>query len=216
MVLSQTYYAYLIHLGAVLYLICFLFRNQIHLRIFAMLGDVVYTAYYFGVTGHPLWEAMIWSTLNMTVNAVMIGVLLNDKRETKLGDNELKLYRNLTSLSPGEFRKLVGLGKWSVASQTETLTHEGQILDKLFYVLEGGLDIIKSGRAIQVNPGLFIGEIGYLLRKPATATVSVKPGTIYIAWPHVELSKAFEKHESLKHALGALLSSDLAEKVART
>jgi hypothetical protein len=216
MVLSQSYYAYLIHLGAILYLVCFLFRNQIHLRIFAMLGDAVYTAYFFGVTGHPLWEAMMWSLMNMAVNAVMIGVLLNDKRETKLGDNELKLYRNLTSLSPGEFRKLVGLGKWNVAAQTETLTQEGQVLDKLYYVLDGALDITKSGRVINVQPGLFIGEIAYLLQKPATATVTVKPGTIYIAWPHAVLTKAFERQDGMRHALSALLSSDLAEKVART
>ncbi len=216
MPVSPEFYSYLIHLGAMLYLVCFLFRNQIILRCFAIMGDVVYTTYYFGVAGHPLWDAMIWSTLNMCVNIMMVAVIINDGRETKLGDNELKLYRSLGSLNPGEFRKLIALGKWQTAKETSILTTEGQILDSLYYVLEGEVDILKSGRQIDVKPGLFIGEIAYLLNKPATASVSVRPETIYVTWTHAALAKSFLKQEGLKHALGALLSSDLAEKVART
>jgi hypothetical protein len=216
MTLPQEYYSNLIHLGAILYLVCFLFRNQIHLRLFAIMGDLVYTAYYFGVASHPLWEAMVWSVLNMGVNAVMIAMIINDNRETKLGDNELRLYRNLASLSPGEFRKLMALGKWHTATENIVLTNEGQSLDQLYYVLEGEVDIEKSGRKIEVKPELFIGEIAYLLRKPASATVAIKKGALYVAWSHTALEKAITKQDALKNALNTLLSADLATKVARS
>jgi hypothetical protein len=36
----------LIHIGALCYLVCFLFRDQLWLRIFAVLGDLVYTGFY--------------------------------------------------------------------------------------------------------------------------------------------------------------------------
>lgn len=48
----------MVHLGAVLYLICFLFRDQVILRSFAIAGDFAYTAFYFGATDQPLWQAM--------------------------------------------------------------------------------------------------------------------------------------------------------------
>ena len=181
-----------------------------------MAGDLVYTLFYYGAGESPYWHAMYWSLINFSVNAVMVWLIVRDTRSHSLSDDELKLYRNLGSLTPGEFRRLVALGKWEKATTQTTLTFEGQAPDKLYYVLDGELQIEKSGRQIAVKPGLFIGEIAYLLQKPATATVTVKPGTVYMSWSRQGLAKAFEKHESLKHSLGSLLSADLAEKLARS
>lgn len=215
MPLSQQVFDNLIHVGALLYLICFLFRNQILLRMFAVAGDFAYLLFYYGVAEQPLWNAIYWCSLNLIVNFFMIGLLIHDKRELRLDDNGLKLYRNLSSLTPGEFRKLVSAGQWKLATADTVLTTEGQALNQLYYVLEGDIDIQKAGRKIDVNPGIFIGEIAYLLQKPATATVTAKAGSTYIVWNHASLVKSFEKNEGLKHALGALLSSDLAMKVSR-
>jgi Cyclic nucleotide-binding domain len=216
MVLTQEFYQALIHIGAILYLVCFLFRNQILLRCFAVAGDIAYTAYYYGVSSQPLWDAMFWSSTNILVNCVMLFILYRENRQSILGDNELKLYRSLNALTPGEFRRLTSLGKWKSATEGTILTVEGQKLDRLYYILEGEVDIEKSGRKIEVKPELFIGEIAFLLQKPATATVKLKTGSLYIEWDHSVLQKAFQKQEGLKHALSALLSTDLATKVARS
>ena len=212
---TQEFYQSLIHIGAILYLVCFLFRNQILLRCFAVAGDIAYTTYYYGVSSQPLWEAMFWSSTNILVNGVMLYILYSETKQGRLGDNELKLYRSLNGLTPGEFRRLIALGKWQTATGETVVTTEGQNLTKLFYILEGEVDIEKSGRKIEVKPELFIGEIAYLLQKPATATVKLKTGSLFIEWEHAVLQKAFQKQEGLKHALRALLSTDLAGKVAR-
>ena len=62
----------LVHAGAMFYLICFAFRNQILLRSFAIIGDLFYTAYYFSASDKPLWEAIIWNIPNIALNMVMI------------------------------------------------------------------------------------------------------------------------------------------------
>lgn len=214
--MSQQFSQELIHIGAILYLVCFLFRNQILLRCFAIAGDMAYTAYFYGVNEQPLWNAMFWSSTNIVINSIMIMVLMNEHRHGKLADNDLKLYRSLNSLTPGEFRKLSALGKWKTAAEVTLLTTEGEALDRLYYVLEGEVNMEKSGRRIEVKSELFIGEIAFLLNKPATATVKLKPGALYVEWSHAVLRKAFEKQAGLKHALGALLSTDLAGKVARS
>jgi Cyclic nucleotide-binding domain len=205
----------LIHLGAMLYLICFLFRNQILLRSFAILGDLAYTGYYWGVTDAPLWSAMAYSTMNMLINFSMIMLILNDQRHTTLSDNDMKLYQGFAGMTPGDFRRLSKAGVWRKADETVTLTREGEPVTELHYVLEGDLEITKSGRAIDVPSGLFIGEIAYLRKTPATATVTVKPGTTYISWPHEALHKVTAKHDGLRQSLTNLLSTDLAVKVAR-
>jgi Cyclic nucleotide-binding domain len=216
MLLSQDFFQNLIHVGALFYLVCFLFRNQILLRCFAILGDMAYTAYYFGAADQPLWNAMFWSGTNIMINIFMILLIWNDGRARSLTDNELKLYRSMNALTPGEFRKLTAIGKWRTATEDIALTKEGENLSELYYILEGEVDIEKSGRKIEVKPELFIGEIAYLLKKPATATVTLKKGSLYIAWPHATLTKTFAKQESLKNALSTLLSADLATKVARS
>jgi Cyclic nucleotide-binding domain len=207
---------YLIHIGAVCYLICFLFRDQLWLRVFAVVGDFVYTAFYFTATDVPLWSAIVYSTLNMLINLAMIGFILQDRRMSPLDDHDLSLYQSFTGMTPGDFRRLRRVGSWHKAEADHTLTSEGVSLERLYYVVEGELEIRKGNRIIPVNPGLFIGEVAYLKNIPASATVIAKAGTRYISWTHDELKKIVSRHETLKQSLSNLLSADLALKVAKS
>jgi Cyclic nucleotide-binding domain len=206
----------LIHIGAVCYLVCFLFRDQLWLRIFAVLGDIVYTAFYFTAADVPLWTAIIYSSLNVTINFVMIGLILNDRRMTNLADNDLRLYQKFHGMTPGDFRRLCKIGTWRKAKDDHTLTTEGSALQRLYYVVEGEVEVKKGERVIPVKSGIFIGEVAYLKNTPASATVVAKAGAHYISWSHDELKKIVTRHESLKQSLATLLSADLAVKVANS
>jgi hypothetical protein len=205
----------LVHIGALLYLACFLFRNQIILRLLAIGGDIVYTIYYYIAAEIPLWNAMYWSILTIAINVVMIAVILNEKRAPALGDDELDLFRRFSSMTPRQFRQLAAQGHWMRNSEIETLTLEGGSLDKLYYVLEGELTVVKLGQTIQVAAPVFIGELAYLRQKPATATVRVAPGARYMVWEHTALGRITGKDTDFKAALNALINADMAEKMAR-
>jgi len=62
----------------------------------------------------------------------------------------------------------------------------------------------------------FIGEVAYLHNTPASATVSLRPGTRYMEWPVKRLHKELEAREELKHTVMSLIGLDMALKVART
>lgn len=205
----------IIHLGALFYLVCFTFRNQLYLRIFAILGDLCYSMYYFSAAERPLWDAIGWAALNIAINLLMIALIIRDSRISNLNDDELNLFRNLRGLSPGQFRKLMQIGKWTKATERDRLTTEGETLDRLHYVLDGKVQIDKSGRQIFVDPAVFIGELAFLRQKPATATVHVSPQSLYVTWTHAELNRALNKNDELRNAMAMLLNNDLAEKVAR-
>lgn len=206
---------HLIHVGAVLYLICFLFRDQIALRMFAIAGDFAYLAYYFTAASSPLWEAILWNIPNIGINVVMIGLILRDRRMTTLSDDEMSLFQNLRGISPGQFRRLIKTGHWRRIAEPTTLAEEGQPLQQLHYVLHGEVNVDKGGRKISVEPAVFIGELAYLRKKPATATVVVHPGAVVVSWTHAALAAITGKDEGLNTALALLLNQDLAEKVAR-
>jgi len=45
----------IVHIGAALYLVGFLFRDQILLRAFVIAGDLVYISYFYFAPQVPLW-----------------------------------------------------------------------------------------------------------------------------------------------------------------
>jgi Popeye protein conserved region len=214
MIAMQDVFPHFVHLGAMLYLVCFLFRDQILLRSFAIAGDFAYVIYYFNVADQPLWGAIFWNVPNVIINLAMIALILRDNRTTSFTDDELKLYRCLNTLTPSEFRKVVRLGKWGKTNADMVLALEGQPLGLLHYVLEGDIWIDKGGRKINASPGMFIGEIAFLKQRPASATVKIGAGSVYISWLHTDLVRAQIRHDSLKNAIAAMLNSDMAEKVA--
>ncbi len=158
---------------------------------------------------------MTYSAVYVVINLAMVMLILNDQRHTNLSDNDMKLYQGFSGMTPGDFRRLSRSGTWHKADATVTLTREGEGVNELHYVLDGNIEITKSGRAIDVTPGLFIGEIAYLHKTPASATVTVKPGSTYISWPNDALQKVTAKHDGLRQSLSNLLSTDLAAKAAR-
>jgi Popeye protein conserved region len=206
----------LVHVAALFTLFCYLFRNQIKLRIFASLGDLLLSVYYYVAFPVPLWNPMVWSLLNVVINTGMILLILRDGQEGGMSDEELSLFRNLPSLTPGQFRKLAKAGTWHRAEETVTLTTEGQALDRLHYVLDGAIAILKADRRIAVAPNLFIGELAYMRKRPATATVVVSGNAHYISWSHVDLESLFKRNDDLRTAMTLLLGRDVAEKMAKT
>ena len=206
----------LVHVAAVFTLVCFLFRNQIKLRAFAAIGDLLLSLYYYVAFDQPLWNPMIWSLLNVVINTVMIILILRDGRAFEMSDDEMHLFRNLPSLSPGQFRKLLKIGTWHKDDAETVLTQEGEALKKLYYVLQGPLQLTKAGRQAAIEPRLFIGELAFLRQRPATASVSAGEGAHYISWDHDDLKKLLEKDSDLNNALQQILGRDMAEKMANS
>jgi len=205
----------LVHLAAIATLVCYLFRDQIKLRTFAVIGDSLLSAYYYFDFAEPLWNPLVWSLANVAINLTMIVILLREHRMSLLTDNEMTLFRCLETLTPGQFRKLLKLATWHETEEPVRLTEEGVMVDKLYYVLNGGVTIGKQGRLIECEPKLFIGEIAFLRDKAASATVTTAANALYVSWDQAELRALLKKNEDLKNAISALLSADMADKVAR-
>lgn len=206
----------LVHVAALFTLFCYLFRDQIKLRIFAAIGDLLLSVYYYVAFPDPLWNPMVWSLLNVAINTGMILLILRDGREGGMSDDELQLFRNLDALTPGQFRKLAKVGDWHRANEPVTLTTEGESLTQLHYVLNGTIEVLKANRTIAVEPNLFIGELAYMRKRPATATVIVSGDAHYVSWSHEDLETLFKRNDDLRTAMTLLMGRDVAEKMAKT
>jgi len=206
----------IVHIAALLYLAGFLFRNQILLRGLIIAGDLVYIAYFFFAPATPLWGAIFWSATFVLVNVWMIAQIVMENRHFTLTARERTLFDLLQDLTPGQFRLLLRLARQGEAEAPMVITEEGQPLDKLYFVISGRIDIRKAGRQAVTDAETFIGEIAFLLDRPATATVTLQPGCHYFVWNAAELKQAMDAKPGLGSALTAAMNRNLAMKVAKS
>ena len=204
----------IVHAGALLYLAGFLFRNQLILRALIIAGDFVYILYFYFAPAVPLWGGIFWSVMFTVVNLGMIGLIVADTMHFNLTANEKKLFGLLENLTPGEFRQLLGAGKEVLAAVPAVITREGQVLEKLYFILEGSMAIEKGGQRWPSESQTFIGEIAFLLARPATATVTLEAGAVYFVWEAEALHRLLRGSPALNTALSAIMNKKLAQKVA--
>jgi CRP-like cAMP-binding protein len=205
----------IVHVGAILYLCAFLFRDQLILRGLILVGDLVYILYFYFAPEVPLWGGIFWSAMFTIVNVGMVWLIFFDEVQFSLPANDRKLFDLLMDLTPGQFRKLLKAGRQEVAASPIVITRENEPLHQLYFVTDGKVTIAKGGQRMVSEAKTFIGEIAFLLLRPATATVTLEPGCHYCVWDSKALRAVLNGNPALKTALSAAMNRKLAEKVAQ-
>jgi hypothetical protein len=204
----------LVHIGAFLFLLAYLVRDQILLRGLIILGTVFYIVYYFFMET-PLWSALLWNSSFVVINLIMIGVIYSDRASFVMSEREKKWYQVFNTLSPGEFKKLLKIADWFDGSSEEQITTEGEVPARLYFIIDGEALIARDDKKFFVGPSVFIGELAYLIKKPATATVKLTDKVVGISWKTSSLIKLLASNPQMKIAFDGLLNQDLAAKLAR-
>lgn len=203
-----------VHLALLFTVAGFLFRDELYLRSLLLLGTVFYLLYYYYSQEEPLWDAIFSSAVILAVNLIFIIMILRERHLISMSQEETILYHSLGSFTPGQFRKIMKIAKWQSRISPSVVTQEDQSCDRLFYVLEGEVTIIKQGETFSRNGNMFIGEVGFMLGVQASATVTISTNTNYVEWKTEDLSKLFKKSQNIENAFKALFNFDLAKKVA--
>lgn len=198
-----------------IYILAFLIINQIVLRCMLLVGSAFYIAYYSVVADVPLWSA-IFTNLGISL-ANFIGLLLLLFRNSRFSipREHADIYPLFSLLPPGDFRTLIRLGERSVLKQDATLTRDGAPVETLYFVLNGEVTAHKNAESFSLPNGIFIGEVGYLTGNGASATTRLAKGAEVIGWDVARLRREARRNPRFNLALDALISQDLAAKVAQ-
>lgn len=207
--------AVLVHIAALCQICGFLMRDQIWLRAFVLSGNALYISYYYLHPATPLWDALFWSAAMLLANAVMIVVILRDKRIQGLSDEALTVFGAFGDMIPGDFRRLMREARIHTVATPTVLTRLDEKPVRLFFVIDGKLNIQRRDRALEIMAsGQFIAEIGFLLGTPATATVTLAAGGRYVVWERAKLEALLARKPTIRVAVERALNRDLARKVA--
>lgn len=192
-----------------------LFRSQILLRSLLLVGSGLYLIYYALAAEDPLWQAMAATTTLALANAYGLSMLLLSRSTRIIPADQLPLYEMLSGLEPGDFKALMRFGTARTLVNDETLTVKGEVPDRLFYIIDGAVEIEKdTAIRFRIASRHFIGEVSLVLGTPASATVWAPAGTRVIEWRRGDLAKAMDRQNRLKLAVEALIARDMARKVA--
>lgn len=206
----------LMHAAAVLSFTALAFRDQLKLRTVLLFSIILSLSYHIVEQSEHSWQEAFWNVVTLGINAKVLAQIIIDRTHIGLSKEDEELFSSFNSLTPGEFRSLMKIGAWKTAGHDTKITIEGVIPEYLFYVLGGSITIDKNGRTIIVDPKTFIGEVAFLHETPASATVSLEPGSRYVQWPVSQLRKRIGSKPALTNSVMRLIGLDMALKIARS
>lgn len=184
------------------------------ITIVAMVGDLF--VYYNIRAGSPLWVQFGMSALIIVINAVMLFFLWKEKQAQHFAGDAGWLYEHVFGpLTPGEFRRVLKLGRWSHLQEGEYVLHKGTVVGEVGFVVHGRLDATWGDTLLNsVAPGGLVGEISYLTGKHASADVNAGTDTVLFVLPHGVLDQIKLERPDLHTKLMYVLGREVAQKLA--
>lgn len=206
---------FLVLAAAGMFVLGYLIINQIILRTMLLIGTALYIWYYAVVDNAPLWPA-IWASV-ATGSANLIGMLgLIYRRSAQAIPKKFRdIYPHFDVLPPGDFRKLMKATNRVVRPAGYRLTTAGTTVDTLYYIIDGAVEVEKFNSSFSIPKNTFVGEVAYLTGNPASASTFLASDTLVLEWQVTKLKRCATRDPRFRLALDAMISLDLAGKVAR-
>lgn len=206
--------AIFVQLALLCYVLGFLTRNELLLRVLVLIGTGFYIAYYYFVSDVPLWDAIGASAIIGVANLWVMGLILLERTTLGMSEKMLGLYQFFPTLNPGQYRKIMRTARWIKAEEDTQISKAGLRLNHLFLIASGDMILKRDGVEVRIGEGNFVGEISYLIDGPATADVIAPAGTEFVRWERKQLSAQLEKSPALSNGLSALFNRDIARKLS--
>ncbi len=144
-----------------------------------------------------------WSGLIAGLALILVGRRLWRDRAVRFTPDEQHMMDSLfDGLPRSRARHLVDQGVWISGRAGDTLTREGEPVDHLYYLAEGGARVLCQGVEVgHCGPGDLIGELTVLSGETATATVILTRPSRFWCAPAEDLRPYVEAHEDIRRAI---------------
>ncbi|MCA9261028.1 MAG: cyclic nucleotide-binding domain-containing protein [Planctomycetales bacterium] len=204
-----------LHAGNVLYLLAYLIRDILWLRVVTIIALVALVLYYLTCPEGPLLMPLRWNALFILINLVQVVILVFERVPVFLGEEELRVYRAVfRSLTPREYVKLMRLATSGRAQPGEKLLQEGADVEKLTLITAGRASVLVKERPVaRLTPLQFLGEMAFLTGEPASASVTADERVDYIQWQASDLRNLAISSPQLDAKLQRVLGADLVLKL---
>lgn len=207
--------------GFVLFLTAYVLRDILWLRAVTVAGYILFAALCIIRGGLPLYQVLPWYVAFMTINGLQMVQLVRERWIIKLSPEEERLWAAaFSSLDRVVFKRLMRCGQWRLLSEGFVLTTEGRRSSRLYLIYEGSVSVTVADQSVtRLGLGQFVGEIGFIADRPATAATTVRfddegDATRCVVWNVPKLRRQMQRDGELKSLVFAAVGSDLARKIS--
>jgi CRP-like cAMP-binding protein len=205
--------AYLLHVANVLYLLSYLVKDILWLRLLTVVAGILLMTWAL-LQAQPLLASVAWNSLFLAINLYQSWLLILERRPVRLSERETLLYRlAFRTLTPREFVKLLAIGRWEEAPPETRIVERARGLDRLMVIASGRTAVKVADRVVELGEGRFVGEMSFITGEAPTADVVAIEAIRYVSWPKVELKKFLAAHPPLRAAWQSVLGADLVSKL---
>jgi len=199
------------HLAFGLIAFSFLVKDILWLRVVSILASLFSVFYNYVIPVEPMWLAINWNFVFISLNMYHIAVIIYEKRPIKMAPKDKELYETLfKELSPVEYLKISKVAEWKTYKSGEKIIRQGTPVTDLILIYNGTVDVAVDSKGVaQLKDGQFVGEMSFLTEKPATATCIVKHKTECLVWKQNEFKELLKRNPSLYYSIQSLLSNQL-------
>ena len=203
------------HIAYTLLILSMMMRNMNLLRLFAIMAGSISVVYY--VTLGDM-VSMFWEGMFTLVNLAQFLILKIENRRGKFSEEEAMFIATcLPNVERAHARKLVRLGAWTEVQDDIILIQQDTCPANLKFIVDGSADVYRDGRVIgKVGPGDFLGEMSYLTKKDATASVITTEAVRYLAFERNRLREHLDKNHEVRHALESSFNRNLVDKLVKS
>ena len=191
------------HLAFGLIAFSFLVKDILWLRLVSILASSFSVFYNWVIPVEPMWLAINWNFVFISLNLYHIAILIYEKRPIKMAPKDKELYETLfKELSPVEYLKITKIANWKKFKAGDTLIRQNHLVTDLILIYNGTVDVVVKDKIVaQLRDGQFVGEMSFLTEKSATATCVIKHDTECIMWKQPEFKQLLKRNPSLYYTL---------------
>ena len=158
----------------------------------------------------------IWTSIAIALaNSIGLASLFLRNSTLSIPKRHKDIYAHFKVLPPGDFRKLMRAATRRSVPKGMVLTTDEKPVTSVFYILSGPVAVEKFGESFDLPEGIFLGEVGYLTGRPASATTVMTTDGDVLEWKVDVLKRKADRDVRFRLAMDAVISLDLANKVAR-
>ncbi len=137
------------HLAFGLIAFSFLVKDILWLRLVSILASSFSVFYNWVIPAEPMWLAINWNFVFISLNLYHIAVLIYEKRPIKMAPKDKELYETLfKDLSPVEYLKITKIANWKKFKAGETLIREAHLVTDLILIYNGTVDVKVKERKL--------------------------------------------------------------------
>ena len=200
------------HLAFGLIAFSFLVKDILWLRTVSIIASLFSVFYNYFIPIEPMWIAIGWNFVFVTVNLYHIAVIIYEKRPVHMSPKHKELYETMfKDMTPVEFLKVTKIADWIHFKPGEVITQQGRPVPDLNLIYNGTVDVdVDKEKVAELKDGQFVGEMSFLTEKPATATCVVKHDSELLVWKQEQFKELLKRNPSLYFTIQSLLSAQVS------